>query len=81
MANAYDEGPVNPEVESPTPLRNQVPDLDTRSVTLVRRFMHPEQVEAVREFLAHASADEIACVRKLYGETPEVLKAIGLEVD
>ncbi len=80
MANVYDEGPLNPEVEGPSARRKKVPDLDAREVTFARRFMHPEQIEAIRDFLKHATADEIATIRKLYGETPEVLREIGLEL-
>ena len=80
MANAYDEGPLNPEVEGTSTRRNYVQDLDTRDVTFARRFLHPEQIEAIKEFLTKATADEIAQVRKLYGETPEVLREIGLEI-
>ena len=79
MANEYDEGPVMPELDGLFTRRDSVPDLDSRDVTFARRFLHPEQIEAIREFLAHATADEIATIRKLYGETPEVLREIGLE--
>lgn len=80
MANAYDEGPVHNESDGPFSRRDAVQDIDTREVRFARKFLHPEQIEAIREFLKSASADEIAMVRKLYGETPEVLKAIGLEI-
>jgi len=80
MANAYDEGPVHPEVEGPSSRRNEVQDIDTREVKFARKFLHPEQIEAIKEFLQHATSDEIAVIRKLYGETPEVLTAIGLEI-
>ena len=81
MADKYDEGPVYNEAEGlSSSRRNSVPDIDTRDVKFARKFLHPEQIEALREFLDHASADEIAVIRKLYGETPEVLRAIGLEV-
>jgi hypothetical protein len=80
LANAYDEGPQNPEVEGPSSRRNYVPDLDMREVRFARRRLHPEQIEALRDFLAHASADEISVIRKLYGETPEILREIGLEM-
>lgn len=80
MANAYDEGPVNQEGEGPVTRRNCVGDLDTRDVTFARKFLHPEQVEALEDFLKHATTDEIATIRKLFGETPEVLRSIGLEI-
>ncbi len=57
-----------------------MPDLDARAVTFARRKLHPEQLEALKEFLSHATADEIATIQKCYEETPEVLREIGLEV-
>jgi hypothetical protein len=76
LSKAYDESSQNQEEDL---RRNHPTDLDTREVTFARRFLHPEQIEAVREFLCHASSDEVATIRKLFGETPEVLREIGLE--
>lgn len=81
LTNSYDEGPVIRPTEAGRQRRNAVPEIDTRNVAFARRFMHPEQIEAVKQFLSHATGDEIATIRKLYGETPEVLRAIGLDVD
>jgi len=55
-------------------------DLDAREIKFARRQLEPERLQALRDFLKRASADEIASVRKLYGDMPEVLEIIGLEI-
>ncbi len=76
LSKPYDESLQNRNEDE---RRNHPSDLDMREVRFARRFLHPEQIEALREFLHNASADEIATIRKLYGETPEVLREIGIE--
>jgi len=60
--------------------RDQVSDEEERGLTFVGKSLSSERLEALREFLAHASTDEIAMIRVLYGDQPDVLKWIGLEV-
>jgi hypothetical protein len=50
------------------------------TVTFTRKGLSPERLEALKQFLKFAKADEIASVRKLYGDNPEVLEMIGLEI-
>jgi hypothetical protein len=59
--------------------RDRVPEADDRSVRFVDKTLTIERLEALREFLQHASTDEIAMIRRLYGENPEVARFIGLE--
>jgi hypothetical protein len=57
-----------------------VEDEQVDSVTFTHKGLSKERMEALRQFLKHASSDEIAAVRKMYGDTPEVLRMIGLEI-
>jgi hypothetical protein len=66
--------------ESEDKRRNGVPDLDARGVTFIQRSLSPERLQALREFLRTASADDIATIRENFGDMPEVLISIGLEV-
>jgi hypothetical protein len=50
------------------------------SVTFAQKGLSPERLEALRQFLKSAKSDEIAAIRKLYGDMPEVLRMIGLEM-
>jgi hypothetical protein len=77
---AGDEIPIS-NFSDPNNVRRSTPSgIDGRQVTFAARGLSQERLDALREFLKHASADEIAQVRKLYGEMPEVLQYIGLEV-
>ncbi len=60
--------------------RNAVPDLDSRAVTFAVTTLSYDRLEALRKFVRSASADEIAIIRETYGDQPEVLRAIGLEL-
>jgi hypothetical protein len=60
--------------------RGEVPEQDKRNVTFVGRKLSPERLEALRSFLATASADDIAMIRQAYGDVPEVLQIIALEL-
>jgi hypothetical protein len=53
---------------------------DAQDVTFAHKGLTAERLQALKEFLKHAKADEIAAVRGMYGEMPEVLRMIGLEV-
>jgi hypothetical protein len=67
--------------EDPVRKRRSLADSEqVDSVTFARKGLSPERLMALKEFLKHATADEIASVRKQYGDTPEVLRMIGLEV-
>ncbi|HEY9870720.1 MAG TPA: hypothetical protein V6D08_16255 [Candidatus Obscuribacterales bacterium] len=59
--------------------RERVPETDDRSVLFVDKTLTTERLEVLREFLKHASTDEIAMIRLLYGDNPEVARFIGLE--
>jgi hypothetical protein len=60
--------------------RAQIADEQVDSVTFTHKGLSLERLKALKAFLIHASADEIAAVRKMYGEMPEVLRMIGLEM-
>ncbi len=60
--------------------RAQISDEQVDTVTYTHRGLSPERLSALKAFLIHASADEIAAVRTMYGEMPEVLRMIGLEM-
>ena len=61
--------------------RDVVPELDGRDVTFARRALTAERLEALKKFLTTASADDIMTIRETYGDLPEVLRSIGLEID
>lgn len=53
---------------------------EAENVTFAQKGLTAERLQALKEFLKHAKADEIAAVRGLYGDMPEVLRIIGLEI-
>jgi len=59
--------------------RDKVTDQEEHDLKFVGKSLSAERLQALREFLAHASTDEIAMIRVLYGDQPDVLKWIGLE--
>lgn len=73
-------GPVGPPPSDEGRMRAHADD-QGRDVVFVERKMNPEKLESLKAFLKTASADDIAVVRKMYGENIEVLKLIGIEVD
>jgi hypothetical protein len=60
--------------------RDQVVDADAPEVTFTTRTLAPEKLDELRRFLAQASAAEVAMVRTLYGDMPEVLQWIAREL-
>lgn len=60
--------------------RDQVFEEEERTISFVGKGLSAERMQALKEFLSHASTDEIAMIRLLYGDQPEVLKWIGLEI-
>ncbi len=79
------EQPSNPPPNLPPedPVRRrraQASSEQLNSVTFARKGLTQERLDALAAFLKHAKADEIAAIRGLYGDMPEVLKLIGLEV-
>ena len=76
----YDESLIREPNDGQSERRDAVPEPDGRSVTFARRYLTAEQLQSLREFLSGASSDEIATIRQLYGDMPEVLRSIGLEI-
>jgi hypothetical protein len=73
--------PVKQPPEDPQRNRRALPAPDqAERVTFASRGLSPERLQALKEFLKHAKSDEIASIRGLYGDMPEVLRAIGLEI-
>ena len=52
-----------------------------RAVVFVERKMTQEKLDSLKLFLKTATADDIAIIRKMYGENIEVLRLIGIEVE
>lgn len=71
---------IHPDDDPLLKRRAQAGGQDERGVTFAKKELPPERLKALREFLKHASADEIASIRRMYGDNPEVMKSIGLEV-
>ncbi len=49
-------------------------------VVFVERKISQQKLDALKEFLKTATADDIATIRKMYGDNLEVLRLIGLEI-
>lgn len=49
-------------------------------VVFVERKISQQKLDSLKEFLKTATADDIATIRKMYGESLEVLRLIGLEI-
>lgn len=60
--------------------RKQASELDKRDVVFVDTGISQERLEALKKFLKNASRDEIAMVRRMYGDNLAVLKIIGAQV-
>lgn len=60
--------------------RAQAAENESRDLQFMPKGLTAERLQALREFLKHAKTDEIAAIRKLYGDMPEVLQMIGLEL-
>jgi hypothetical protein len=59
--------------------RNRATEEDqNREVKFVERKMSQEKLDSLKLFLKTATADDIAVIRKMYGENIEVLKLIGI---
>jgi len=50
-------------------------------MVFVERKISQEKLDSLRAFLKGATSDDIAMIRKMYGENIEVLKLIGLYLD
>ncbi len=74
-----DDNQARPPLRQPT-RRDKVLEEEELALTFVGKALSSERLQALREFLAHATADEIAMIRVLYGDQPDVLKWIGLEI-
>lgn len=61
--------------------RNRPQGEEERKVVFVERRISPEKLEALKSFLKTATADDIATIRKMYGDSLEVLRMIGLEIE
>jgi len=51
-----------------------------REIKFVGRRMSDERLKALKDFLKTATADDIATIRRMYGDNLEVLRLIGLEL-
>lgn len=60
--------------------RSQATESEAPTVKFAARGLSDERLAALKEFLKHARSEEIVAIRRLYGDNPEVLKAIGLEL-
>lgn len=60
--------------------RHKVADDPQKQVKFVDKKISQERLDALKEFLRTATADDIATIRRLYGDNPEVLSLIGLEM-
>ena len=60
--------------------RCRVDDVETRAVTFAKRTLSEETLRELRRFLANASAEEVATIRMLYGDMPDVLQWIAREL-
>jgi len=60
--------------------RKQAGELDKRDVVFKNTGISEERLDALKKFLKNASKDEIAMVRRMYGDNLAVLKIIGAEV-
>lgn len=70
------------EAEDPSKNRRfQVTSQEGRDVSFVSKKLSEERLNALKEFLKTAQSSEIQSIRRLYGDNPEVLRAIGLEID
>jgi hypothetical protein len=72
--------PIHPDDDPLNKRRAKPVEGDKRDVTFSERKLSPERLAALREFLKHATADEIASVRRQFGDNLDVLQSIGLEV-
>ncbi len=69
-----------PKVERTDERRNKPGGPENPRVDFVERGISPERLQALRAFLARANSDDIATIRRIYGDNPEVLKMIGIEL-
>jgi hypothetical protein len=62
--------------------RNRISDQDAeRGVAYVDRGISQEKLDSLKLFLKTATADDIATIRKLYGDNLAVLRLIGFEIE
>lgn len=78
--NANSGGPLPPPPSDDR--RNRVSDEDAeRGVVYVERSISQEKLDSLKAFLKTATSDDIATIRKLYGDNLAVLKLIGFEIE
>lgn len=74
------EKPVNPPTPSPQEdRRNRANSLEAPEVKFANRIISDDKLEALKKFLKNASLNDIKVVKDCYGDSPEVLKLLGLE--
>lgn len=73
-------GPLPPPPSDDRRNRASSEDAD-RGVVYVERQISQEKLDSLRAFLKTATSDDIATIRKLYGDNLQVLKLIGFEIE
>jgi len=61
--------------------RNRADDVADRGVVYVQRVISQEKLDSLKAFLKTATSDDIATIRKLYGDNLAVLRLIGFEIE
>lgn len=76
-----DQKPIEPVLPSPQAIpRNRTAHQDGPEVKFAETDISTEKLEALKKFLKNATADDIKVIRDCYGDNPDVLKLIGLEI-
>ncbi|HMO22457.1 MAG TPA: hypothetical protein PKD05_11700 [Candidatus Melainabacteria bacterium] len=73
--------PLNHSLPNPqNDRRNRAANQEAPEVKFATRGISEEKLESLKNFLKNASADDIKVIRDCYGDNPEVLRLIGLEL-
>ena len=76
-----DQNPINPQLPNPhTVPRNRTAQQEGPEVKFAETDISEEKLASLREFLKNASVEDIKVIRDCYGDNPDVLKLIGLEI-
>ncbi len=75
------EIPLNQFTPNPqSDRRNRASNLEDPEVKFAQKSITDDKLEALKKFLKNASTEDIKIVRDCYGDAPEVLKLLGLEL-
>ena len=81
MSEEEDKNIQQPQSPSPQNVRrNKASQAEGPEVKFAAKEMSDEKLEQLRKFLLTASTDDIKIIRDCYGDNPDVLKLIGLEI-